>query len=496
MSRPLLFVFLFAFCLGIAAGEVWVVPMWAAAPLEAPISWLSRDFSEQLAIVVPLTGLAAVIFLGFRRVRWLGIVLIGLSLGIIRVQAQLRVEPNDISRYVGQTFTVSGVVVLPSTISGTAQKFELTNVAMKSQTFTGKLIVSVPAIPVVHSGSRVQVTCAITELTVISQKRLWSQGIHARCATQYVKTIGEVKSWRAKLGRWQEKILTYVRHNYNEPQASLLNGILIGNTDGMPQRLNAAFQATGTTHIVALSGFNVTIIMAIVVGWLIKIVGRRWAWIPALVLLIGFVVMSGASASVVRAAVMAVIVQIGLFIGRPISIGRLLAYTLLLMAWVNPLVIWHDLGCQLSFLATVGLVALSKPMQGKISWVTEKFGLRESLATTLSAIVMTEPLLLWRFGRISLVAPLVNVVVVPMIPLAMAIGSVTILGMWIPGVAVFTIPISDALLRLIIWCISFGASLPQAMIHLAPYVTAVCGALFVVCTIWLLQRNVQENYSA
>ncbi len=438
----------------------------------------------------------AITYFSIRKARIVSIIMLGLVLGIFREQTALQVKPDDISRYVGQTLTVAGNVVLPSTISGTAQRFEVTDVIVGQKQLVGKIIVSVPAIPTIQAGARVQITCEITELTAISQRRQWSQGIHARCATLDVRNIGSVRSWRATLGRWQEKMLTYVRQNYNEPQASLLNGILIGNTDGMPQRLNQAFQATGTTHIVALSGFNVTIIMALVVSWLIKIVGRRWAWIPALGLLIAFVVMSGASASVVRAAVMAVIVQAGLFIGRPVNVGRLLSYTLLLMAWANPLVVFHDLGCQLSFLATVGLVALSKPVGRALPWVTAKFGLRESLATTLSAIVMTEPLLLWRFGRLSLVAPAVNILVLPLIPLAMAVGAVSLLGLWMPWLASILAPANDALLRLIVWLITTGASLPQAMIHLTPVVTIISGLVFAALAIKLITHDKKETSTA
>ncbi len=466
MSRPLLFIFLIAFGIGIATGEVLVIPMIALATAAA----------------------SAIACLSFRKTVLVGIAVLGIALGAWRTQVSLQAPANDISRFLNQTITLTGDVVLPSTISGTAQKFELTDLTTTHQQFTGKLLVSVPAIPEILPGSRVRVSCAITELTAISQRRQWSHGIHARCATLDVKIIGSVTSWRATLGKWQEQLLSYVRHNFNEPQASLLNGILIGNTDGMPDYLNQDFQITGTTHIVALSGFNVTIIMALVVNWLIRIVGRRWAWIPALVLLIAFVIMSGASASVMRAAIMAIIVQMGLFIGRPISIGRLLGYTILLMAWVNPLVVFHDLGCQLSFLATVGLVTLSKPLQRAMPWVSEKVGLRENLATTLSAIIMTEPLLLWRFGRISLVAPLVNLFVVPLIPLSMGVGSLFLLGMWVPLWAALTVPVNDALLRLIVWFITFGASLPQSLVYVAPYVAVIGGISFVWCALWLQKR--------
>lgn len=476
MSRPRLFIFLLCFSLGLIAGELWRLPMIAL-------------FAGAACAIASLSG---------SKTRWVSVILLGSVLGIWRMQQTLVIAPNDISRYVVQTVTLEGDVVLPPSTSGTVQRFEMTNVAIGSEFMVGKVIISVPAIPIIPTASRVSINCALTELTPQSKLRQWSHGIHARCSTRYVEIAQRhLSSPRATLGRWQDKMLSYVRRHYNEPQASLLNGILIGNTDGMPERLDAAFQATGTTHIVALSGFNVTIIMAIVVAWLVKVVGRRWAWIPALLLLIAFVVMSGASASVVRAAIMAIIVQLGLFIGRPVSIGRLLAYTALAMAWANPLVVFHDLGFQLSFLATIGLVVLARPMGTIFPWMPKKLGWRENLATTLSAITMTQPLLLWRFGRLSTVAPLVNILVVPLIPLAMAIGSVSLLGMWLPWLAAVVVPVSDALLRLIIFFITTGASLPSAMVMLSPLANAVCGLVFVTITIFLLtRRNAQETHPA
>lgn len=475
MSRPFLFILLSAFCAGIAAGELW---------------------SLHFGWCIAACGLG-VVMTAVRKIRLAALVVIGISLGLLRITTALSLAANDISRTIGQNVSLEGNIVLPSTIYDSSQQFELSDVFVDHASAGGKILVSVPAIPVVPTGSRLSFFCTMHALTETSSQRQWSHGIHARCSSTNVTVVmRDLKSWRATLGRWQESLLTYVRRHYNEPQASLLNGILIGNTDGMPDQLNQAFQATGTTHIVALSGFNVTIIMAIVVSWLIRLVGRRWAWIPALVLLIAFVVMSGASASVVRAAVMAVVVQAGLFLGRPISMGRLLAYTVLVMVWMNPLLLFHDLGFQLSFLATIGLVALSKPIAQKLSWVTELFGLRDGLATTLSAIVMTEPLLLWRFGRISLVAPLVNLIVVPLIPLAMAIGSMSLIGLLVPGIGALVVPLTDSVLRLIVWMISTGAGMRYSMVYLTPAVSMLGGALFTSFAISLSRHHVQEHHPA
>jgi competence protein ComEC len=176
--------------------------------------------------------------------------------------------------------------------------------------------------------------------------------------------------------------------------------------------------------------------------------------------------------------------------------SRLLAYTAIIMLWHNPLLLWHDLGFQLSFLATIGLVGLSEPLTKKLTVVPDVLGMRVNLATTLGAILMTEPLLLWRFGRLSLVAPFVNISVLPLIPMAMGIGSLSLLGLiWAPIGAVF-VPMTDALLRVVLGLISFGASLPQAMIYL-PYIGTTLISCLCCVIIWhLLHHHETETFPA
>jgi competence protein ComEC len=288
MSRLHLFCIVASGILGLAVGQDFVVPGWSLAA------------TASLAIVCSANS----------RCRIIALMVLCCVFGMWRMMSVKSIQAHDISRFAGSEVTLRGVIVQPSTVDGTAQRVVLTELVIRDQQQVGAILVSLPAIPVVPTSARIALTCTVNTLTSTSVQRQWSHGIHARCATLRFRIVEQsVTSWRAVLGRWQERVLMYVRRNYNEPQASLLNGILIGNTDGMPDRLNHAFQATGTTHIVALSGFNVTIIMAIVVGWMVRIVGRRWAWIPALGLLIAFVVTSGASASVVRAAVISLMYQ-------------------------------------------------------------------------------------------------------------------------------------------------------------------------------------------
>lgn len=468
MSRPRLWIFVFSLSLGVITGEFW--------RLEA--LWLASAASVGLALM------------SLRRWQWAGLIILGMCLGIFRIQGALTTSPLDLTQEIGRVSTLTGVLYQPPETAYDQQRLTLSDVEVGGVPRTGKLLVTLPPFPSIPTGAKVEVHCQPESFNAQSRLRYRARGWQARCAAaSAVIRESHVYAWRASLGRWQERILSYHRQRFNEPQASLLSGILVGNTDGMPPEAQANFQATGTTHIVALSGFNVTIIITLIGGWLARTIGRRWAWAPALVLIVTFVIMTGASASVVRAAVMTIVVQLGLFLGRPIAVGRLLAYAAMGMISVNPLLLWHDLGFQLSFLATVGLVTLAEPLTAWFRFLPSRFGLRESLSTTVAAIVMTEPLLLWSFGRLSVVAPIVNMLVLPLIPVAMGAGALGLMGLLVPGLSMFLTPPIDALLRLIIWIIDRGASWPQSVVQLGPLWAGMVAACCIFITFHLTRRH-------
>lgn len=466
MRRSFLFSFLIGFCGGLGLAEVWRPPI----------------------LGLGLAAGASLVIASWRRGRLIGLVLLGVSLGLWRWTAVTTPRPNSLSRLIARSVEMTGdLIALP--ITDTRQTVMLTNVSTGRARWQGKVQIYLPRFPEYRLGQRLTVQCTPTAFSPTQRWRQWSHGVQARCFNAtVVKTSAAPSSLRLSLGRIEATVVGYIRRGFNEPQASLLSGIILGNQTGMPAELTRAFQATGTTHIVALSGFNVTIIVSSMMVVLVRLIGRRRAWIPGLLLVLLFVVMTGASASVVRAAVMAVIVHLGLFFGQPIHPARLLSYTALLMLWQNPLILFHDLGFQLSFLATFGLMFLSKPMAALLTGVPAAFGLRENLATTLSAIVATEPLLLWRFGRLSLIAPLVNIVVLPMIPLAMGLGTLSLIGLVVPALGTPLVFTTDALLRIILRFITGGASLPWSLVYPPFIATMAAGAAFALISLWLIRR--------
>ena len=225
-----------------------------------------------------------------------------------------------------------------------------------------------------------------------------------------------------------------------EPQAALLTGILLGIDTGIPRDLMDDFSATGTTHIIAISGFNLTIIASILAGLARRLFGRRRAfWVAAAGVAL-YTVLVGASAAVVRAALMGGLYLWAQYLGRessaPVSLG---AAAIVMTAW-NPNTLW-DVGFQLSFAATLGLMLYTEPLERSFERVLGRLAsaeraerivgsISETLVTTLAAQITTLPVLLFHFGQLSVVTLLSNSLILPVQPLLMVSGGIaTLLGL-------------------------------------------------------------------
>lgn len=222
---------------------------------------------------------------------------------------------------------------------------------------------------------------------------------------------------------------------YNEPHASLLSGLLLGTRKSMSQSLVDSFNRTGTTHIVAISGYNITIIAVIFLSSLLALgLARPKAFYFAVAGIILFTLFTGASASVIRAAIMGILILIAQKFGRLSSATNALFFAAAVMLLINPMVVRFDAGFQLSFLSTMGLIYIVPWLEKKFVWLTNKFELRTMVAATLAAQIAVLPVLIYNFGQMSVIAPLANILVLPFIPLAMLLGflSTALSFLWLP----------------------------------------------------------------
>lgn len=219
-----------------------------------------------------------------------------------------------------------------------------------------------------------------------------------------------------------------------EPEAALGAGILLGVRASIAPEINDAFATAGLTHVVAISGWNIAIVTAIVVALVRPLAhrpGGRWTTsLIAAATVGGYVVLTGASPSVVRAALMAGAMLVGRLGGSRAHAASALALAALVMLLAAPPVLW-DVGFQLSLLATGGLIWFGASVERRLhawpGWI------REPVALTLAAQLTTLPVILVNFERLSLVAPIANVLVVPFVPVAMLCAAVASVAGMVDG---------------------------------------------------------------
>jgi ComEC/Rec2-related protein len=250
-----------------------------------------------------------------------------------------------------------------------------------------------------------------------------------------VSRLSQGQSWdlRRVLGAWRTVLTRRIQTILPGDAGALLAGILYGER-GLSADASDAFKTAGMTHLIAVSGSNIAIVISLFVPFFLFLGYRRQT---AIVLAGGaitlFVVFVGAQSSVVRAAFMGWLALLARVFGRKASAGRLLIIAATTIVIFDPWALAFDAGFALSFLATAGLLYWSGPFQERLKWMPSIGGIREAAATTLAATIATFPYSMWAFGGASLAGLLTNLFAVPIGGLAMMWGAVAVaFGPFIP----------------------------------------------------------------
>jgi competence protein ComEC len=274
------------------------------------------------------------------------------------------------------------------------------------------------------------------------QAYLARQGIHTMMRRPQITLLKAQSGYslKAALYRLKTRAQGVINQILPEPQAALLNGILLGSRGGIPQDLYDQFNATGASHVIVISGSNITLVVAVLLLVGQQVVGRIQAvWLATLGVGL-YTVLVGADAAVTRASIMGLILVGAIYFGRGNDAGNALFAAGLVMTIINPLTLW-DVGFQLSFMATLGLIGLvpllergsdalfwGLPVQHQL----QSLGglLKDALLVTLAAQIIVTPLLIYHHERLSLVSLPVNLLIVPVQPAVMIFGGLaTIAGL-------------------------------------------------------------------
>ena len=263
----------------------------------------------------------------------------------------------------------------------------------------------------------------------------------------------------------KEKFLEKMNFAIRTPESLLMGGLILGEKAAFSQELRQSFVDTGTIHIVALSGYNVTI----VAEYFMKLFAQM-SYAPknfsigmGIFAIFLFVLMTGGSSTAIRAGIMAALALIARATGRNYDLGRALLLAGVFMIIFNPFLLVYDVSFELSFLATFAVIFLAPRIEKYFLWVTKSFGLRDIVAVTCAAYIFVFPFILYKMGNFSLVALPANVLILPFIPFTMMLGFITgFLGLIH---YVFSVPagfISYLFLHYELGVISFFSNLPFA----------------------------------
>lgn len=304
---------------------------------------------------------------------------------------------------------------------------------------------------------------------------LKKDGIHFEMFRPTLTLLKHQSGARGALFKVKQNFIEGIGKVVPDPEASLLGGLLFGSKQSLGNELLDDFKKAGIVHIVVLSGFNITIVASAFL-YLASYLGRKkWGLVAAVAAIFIFGLMVGFQATVVRATVMALIAILARYLGRPFDALRALFIAGFLMVFWNPLILTSDPSFKLSFMATLGLILITPIFYTRLKFVTPKYGLRETIASTLAVQIFLLPLLLQMSGFISLVSFLVNIFIPPLVPGAMLFGFATgliallptkiYLLAWLPGFIAFV------LARIVIFTAEFSSSLPFATLAIGKFPT-------------------------
>lgn len=312
------------------------------------------------------------------------------------------------------------------------------SVTFDKQTVVAKLLewrdariqITLPVYPEYQYGDQIRITGSFIEPPESGYYRKEGIGATVRLPRIELLASGKGDGVLSILFSFRQSVINSLKASLGPDQAAFLGGLILGRSVGFSQELRDEFKATGTTHLVALSGYNVSIIVVAMASLLGFWFSRRVIFIVTTLAIIAFVLMTGAEASVIRAAIMGVILLVSERAGRPFLMRNAIALAATVMVVLNPNVLLFDVGFQLSFFAFLGIVYLQPAIISFFNFSLEPgvFGWRKNLITTTAAQLMVLPLLLYYFGFFSPISFITNLLIVGFIPYTMLFGPLIYLG--------------------------------------------------------------------
>jgi competence protein ComEC len=431
-----------------------------------------------------------------KKVLLYGAILTCLAIPILLRTYQLSVREDGIRKIIdahrGDKTTVVGVIDAEPTIQGPTQSFAMHVEKVGDTAVDTRILVSVKLYPRYSYGDRLALTgklalprnfgndsasSADSNVSAASGRPfdyvhyLSKDGILYLLKSPTVETLatGQGNFVMTELLRLKQAFLANIYAVLGEPHAALAAGLVIGEKAGLGKDLINDFRRSGLIHIVVLSGYSITIV-ATAIRAVLSFLPRAVGLVLGATGMVLFSILVGGGATVVRSCSMALLAIFAQLIYRDYSAMRALFITGYFMVVENPYIVLYDPSFQISFLATLGLMLFSKPLEKPFRFVPETFGMRGFVTSTFSTQIAVFPLLIYMMGNASLVGVFANLLVLPIIPLTMLAVFLTGAGAFVSAsISLVASAFSYAFLGDTITLVQFFSHIPFAVINIKNY---------------------------
>jgi len=351
----------------------------------------------------------------------IGFCLLFLVAGIWRYQiAELGVVNNELRKLndLGEEIILIGLVAAEPDIREKSVKL-----TVKPENINGKVLVTINRYPEYQYGDKLRITGKLEAPPVYEdfnyKDYLAKDGIYS------IVNFPEVELMGSGFGNPLMKVIFSLKNKFetasrsfiSPPQEGILEALIFGEEGRISKEWKDKLNFTGTRHIAAVSGMNITIITFLIFAFALSLgFWRNQAIYLTIFLLFLYILMIGVPASAVRAGIMAALFLTAQCFGRLSSGLRPVLFAATFMLAQNPLLLRLDVGFQLSFLAIFGMIYLQPAFSGRFFLKIPNpkvFPIRTTLSATLAAQIFTLPILIYNFGYISLISPVINILIVP-----------------------------------------------------------------------------------
>jgi competence protein ComEC len=334
------------------------------------------------------------------------------------------------------------------------QQFSLTNVQVNSLPMTGKVFVKTLSIADMKRGDYVEIKGKLTK------------GFGSYQATMSFGNLAVLRPVKDPIRDARDHFAAGVRNLVSEPAASLGIGFVVGQRSALPPTLDDQLRVVGLTHIVVASGYNLTIL----VRFMRRLLANHSKYLAAVCsvgLMAAFVAVSGLSPSMIRATLVTGLSLLAWYYGRRFHPLMLIIYVAAATAWWYPIYIWSDIGWYLSFLAFAGVLIVAPLLTKWLYGVPDKVpAIMQLVIETMAAQIMTLPLILFVFGQLPVLSLLSNLLVAPVIPLAMVTTTLAGFAGWLaPGVFSFVGIGAEYVVRYVVAVVELLASVSWAQLQ-------------------------------